>query len=50
MCRGPLRIRAEQGGREGPGPALRVGSSASHGRSSLSDRDGRRPMMNEVGQ
>ncbi|XP_029354799.1 SAFB-like transcription modulator isoform X2 [Echeneis naucrates] len=45
---GPMRMRAERSSREGPGPALRGGSSASRGRSSFSDRDGGRPMvMNE---
>ncbi|XP_058484542.1 SAFB-like transcription modulator isoform X2 [Solea solea] len=43
--RGPMRMRAEQAGRDGPGPALRGASSASRGRSSFSDRDGRRPMV-----
>uniref|UniRef100_A0A8D3D8D4 SAFB-like, transcription modulator n=1 Tax=Scophthalmus maximus TaxID=52904 RepID=A0A8D3D8D4_SCOMX len=43
--RGPMRMRAERSGREGPGPALRGGSSASRGRSSFSDRDGGRPMV-----
>ncbi|XP_026175755.1 SAFB-like transcription modulator isoform X2 [Mastacembelus armatus] len=42
--RGPLRIRAERSGREGPGPVLRGGSSAARGRSSFNDRDGGRAM------
>ncbi|KAM9860387.1 SAFB-like transcription modulator isoform 2-T2 [Aulostomus maculatus] len=43
--RGPLRMRAERSGRDGPGPSLRGGASASRGRSSFSDRDGGRPMV-----
>ncbi|GAA6232623.1 SAFB-like transcription modulator [Lates japonicus] len=43
--RGPMRMRPERSGREGPGPALRGGSSASRGRSSFNDRDGGRPMV-----
>uniref|UniRef100_A0A7N8YJG5 SAFB-like, transcription modulator n=1 Tax=Mastacembelus armatus TaxID=205130 RepID=A0A7N8YJG5_9TELE len=43
--RGPLRIRAERSGREGPGPVLRGGSSAARGRSSFNDRDGGRAMV-----
>uniref|UniRef100_A0A7N8XVH4 SAFB-like, transcription modulator n=1 Tax=Mastacembelus armatus TaxID=205130 RepID=A0A7N8XVH4_9TELE len=42
---GPLRIRAERSGREGPGPVLRGGSSAARGRSSFNDRDGGRAMV-----
>lgn len=43
--RGPMRMRAERSGRDGPGPALRGGSSANRGRSSFNDRDGGRPMV-----
>ncbi|XP_026233902.1 SAFB-like transcription modulator isoform X2 [Anabas testudineus] len=43
--RGPMRMRPERSGRDGPGPALRGGSSANRGRSSFNDRDGGRPMM-----
>ncbi|KAM7406143.1 hypothetical protein PAMP_000541 [Pampus punctatissimus] len=43
--RGPMRMRAERSGRDGPGPTLRGGSSASRGRSSFNDRDGGRPMV-----
>ncbi|XP_035507591.1 SAFB-like transcription modulator [Morone saxatilis] len=42
--RGPMRMRAERSGRDGPGPALRGGSSSSRGRSSFNDRD-TRPMV-----
>ncbi|XP_076584023.1 SAFB-like transcription modulator isoform X2 [Chaetodon auriga] len=42
--RGPMRMRAERSGRDGPGPSLRGGSSNSRGRSSFNDRDGR-PMV-----
>lgn len=38
-------MRAERSGRDGPGPALRGGSSTSRGRSSFNDRDGGRPMV-----
>ncbi|KAK1891883.1 SAFB-like transcription modulator [Dissostichus eleginoides] len=44
LNRGPMRMRPERPGREGPGPVLRGGSTASRGRSSFSDRDGGRPM------
>ncbi|XP_029317117.1 SAFB-like transcription modulator isoform X2 [Cottoperca gobio] len=48
LNRGPMRMRAERPGRDGPGPVLRGGSSASRGRSSFNDRDGGRPMgMND---
>ncbi|XP_044204827.1 SAFB-like transcription modulator [Thunnus albacares] len=43
--RGPMRMRADRSGRDGPGPSLRGGSSASRGRSSFNDRDGGRPMV-----
>nr|XP_020461314.1 SAFB-like transcription modulator [Monopterus albus] len=43
--RRPIRIRADRSSRDGPGPALRGGSSSTHGRSSFSDRDGGRPMV-----
>ncbi|XP_077419889.1 SAFB-like transcription modulator isoform X2 [Vanacampus margaritifer] len=43
--RGPMRIRTERPGRDGPGPALRGGSSASRGRGSFNDRDGGRAMV-----
>lgn len=43
--RGAMRMRPERSGRDGPGPALRGGSSASRGRSSFNDRDGGRPMV-----
>lgn len=42
--RGPMRMRADRSGRDGPGPALRGGSSSSRGRSSFNDRDSR-PMV-----
>ncbi|XP_019126051.2 SAFB-like transcription modulator [Larimichthys crocea] len=42
--RGPMRMRAERSGRDGPGPSLRGGSTSSRGRSSFNDRDGR-PMV-----
>lgn len=45
LCRGPMRMRAERSGRDGPGPSLRGGSSANRGRSSFNDRDGGRPMV-----
>uniref|UniRef100_A0A672GLX2 SAFB-like, transcription modulator n=1 Tax=Salarias fasciatus TaxID=181472 RepID=A0A672GLX2_SALFA len=46
--RGPMRMRAERSGREGPGPAMRGGPSVNRGRSNFNDRDERRPMvMNE---
>ncbi|KAI3377897.1 hypothetical protein L3Q82_009023 [Scortum barcoo] len=44
MNRGPMRMRAERSGRDGPGPALRGGSTSSRGRSSFNVRDGR-PMV-----
>ncbi|XP_077374661.1 SAFB-like transcription modulator [Festucalex cinctus] len=43
--RGPMRIRTERSGRDGPGSALRGGSSASRGRGSFNDRDGGRAMV-----
>ncbi|XP_071759746.1 SAFB-like transcription modulator isoform X2 [Centroberyx gerrardi] len=43
--RGAVRMRPERSGRDGPGPALRGGSSASRGRSSFGDREGGRPMV-----
>ncbi|XP_061737999.1 SAFB-like transcription modulator [Nerophis ophidion] len=46
--RGPMRMRPQRSGRDGPGPALRGGSSASRGRGSFNERDVGRPMgMNE---
>ncbi|XP_061599522.1 SAFB-like transcription modulator isoform X2 [Cololabis saira] len=42
--RGPIRMRSERPGRDGPGPVLRGGTSA-RGRSSFNDRDERRPMV-----
>ncbi|XP_037612099.1 SAFB-like transcription modulator isoform X1 [Sebastes umbrosus] len=45
LSRGPMRMRPERSGREGPGPVLRGGSSASRGRSSFNDRAGGRPMV-----
>ncbi|XP_054467138.1 SAFB-like transcription modulator [Anoplopoma fimbria] len=45
LTRGPMRMRAERSGREGPGPVLRGGTSANRGRSSFNDRDGGRPMV-----
>ncbi|KAM9423807.1 SAFB-like transcription modulator isoform 2-T2 [Salvelinus alpinus] len=46
--RGAVRtggMRPERSGRDGQGPALRGGSSASRGRSNFSGRDGGRPMV-----
>ncbi|XP_040899513.1 SAFB-like transcription modulator isoform X2 [Toxotes jaculatrix] len=43
--RAPMRMRAERSAREGPGPALRGGSSASRGRNNFNARDGGRPMV-----
>ncbi|XP_061610720.1 SAFB-like transcription modulator isoform X1 [Phyllopteryx taeniolatus] len=43
--RGPMRIRTERSGRDGPGPVLRGGSSASRGRGSFNDQDGGRAMV-----
>lgn len=46
--RGPMRMRTERTGRDGPGPAIRGGPSVNRGRTSFNDRDERRPMvMNE---
>ncbi|KAK9542750.1 hypothetical protein VZT92_000585 [Zoarces viviparus] len=45
LTRGPMRMRAERSGREGPGPVLRGGTSANRGRSSFNDRDGGRPIV-----
>lgn len=45
LSRGPMRMRAERSGRDGPGPSLRGGSSNSRGRSSFNDRDGRPIVM-----
>ncbi|KAM8761945.1 SAFB-like transcription modulator [Acanthopagrus schlegelii] len=42
--RGPMRMRTERPGRDGPGPSLRGGSSSSRGRSSFNERDSR-PMV-----
>ncbi|CAG5855762.1 unnamed protein product [Menidia menidia] len=42
--RGPMRMRTERPGREGPGHVLRGGPSASRGRSSYNDRDEGRSM------
>lgn len=41
----PMRIRTERSGRDGPGSALRGGSSSSRGRGSFSDQDGGRAMV-----
>ncbi|XP_069549617.1 SAFB-like transcription modulator isoform X2 [Brachyistius frenatus] len=43
--RGPMRMRAERSGRDGPGPALRGGPSVSRGRSNFNDRDEGRSMV-----
>ncbi|XP_077570025.1 SAFB-like transcription modulator isoform X2 [Stigmatopora nigra] len=43
--RGPMRIRTDRSGRDGPGPALRGASSANRGRGSFNDRDGGRAMV-----
>nr|XP_057945376.1 SAFB-like transcription modulator isoform X2 [Doryrhamphus excisus] len=43
--RGPMRMRAERSGRDGPGTSLRGGSSVSRGRGSFNERDGGRPMV-----
>ncbi|XP_029001181.1 SAFB-like transcription modulator [Betta splendens] len=43
--RGPMRMRPERSGRDGPGPSLRGATSATRGRSSFNDRDGGRPMV-----
>uniref|UniRef100_A0A8C7LDS0 SAFB-like, transcription modulator n=1 Tax=Oncorhynchus kisutch TaxID=8019 RepID=A0A8C7LDS0_ONCKI len=48
LCSGAVRtggMRPERSGRDGQGPALRGGSSASRGRSNFSGRDGGRPMV-----
>ncbi|XP_077940948.1 SAFB-like transcription modulator isoform X1 [Gasterosteus aculeatus] len=45
LTRGPMRMRAERSGRDGPGPVLRGGASANRGRSSFNDRSGGRPMV-----
>ncbi|XP_029495075.1 SAFB-like transcription modulator [Oncorhynchus nerka] len=48
VIRGAVRtggMRPERSGRDGQGPALRGGSSASRGRSNFSGRDGGRPMV-----
>ncbi|KAM4592438.1 SAFB-like transcription modulator isoform 2-T2 [Odontesthes bonariensis] len=46
--RGPMRMRAERPGRDGPGHALRGGPSVSRGRSSFNDRsEGRSMAMND---
>ncbi|XP_075966075.1 SAFB-like transcription modulator isoform X1 [Anarhichas minor] len=45
LTRGPMRMRAERSGRDGPGPVLRGGTSANRGRSSFNDRDGGRPIV-----
>ncbi|XP_034413754.1 SAFB-like transcription modulator isoform X1 [Cyclopterus lumpus] len=59
LTRGPMRMRAERSGRDGPGrdgpgregpgrdgpgPVLRGGTSANRGRSSFNERDGGRPI------
>ena len=44
LNRGPMRMRTERPGRDGPGPSLRGGSSSSRGRSSFNERDSR-PMV-----
>ncbi|KAK2854054.1 hypothetical protein Q5P01_006715 [Channa striata] len=43
--RGPMRMRPERSGRDGPGPSPRGSSSVSHGRTSFNDREGGRPMV-----
>ncbi|XP_061670236.1 SAFB-like transcription modulator [Syngnathoides biaculeatus] len=43
--RGPMRIRTERSGRDGPGPVQRGGSSANRGRGSFNDQDGGRGMV-----
>lgn len=43
--RGPMRMRADRPGRDGPGPSLRGGSSSGQGRSSFNNRDGGRSMV-----
>ncbi|XP_049450216.1 SAFB-like transcription modulator [Epinephelus fuscoguttatus] len=45
--RGPMRMRAERSGRDGPGPSMRGGASASRGRSSFNERDGRPMVMSD---
>ncbi|XP_041669644.1 SAFB-like transcription modulator isoform X2 [Cheilinus undulatus] len=43
--RGPIRMRTDRPGRDGPGPSLRGGSTSGRGRSSFNDRDGGRSMV-----
>uniref|UniRef100_UPI0037E77083 SAFB-like transcription modulator n=1 Tax=Semicossyphus pulcher TaxID=241346 RepID=UPI0037E77083 len=43
--RGPMRMRVERPGRDGPGPSLRGGSSSGRGRSSFNDRGGGRSLV-----
>ncbi|XP_030648030.1 SAFB-like transcription modulator isoform X2 [Chanos chanos] len=43
--RGAVRMRPEQRGRDGPGPAMRGAPTTSRGRSSFSGTDGGRPMV-----
>ncbi|XP_074521748.1 SAFB-like transcription modulator isoform X2 [Halichoeres trimaculatus] len=43
--RGPMRMRTDRPGRDGPGPSLRGGSSSGQGRSSFNNRDGGRAMV-----
>ncbi|XP_034535839.1 SAFB-like transcription modulator [Notolabrus celidotus] len=43
--RGPMRMRTDRPGRDGPGPSLRGGSSSGQGRSSFNNRDGGRSMV-----
>ncbi|CAJ1049201.1 SAFB-like transcription modulator [Xyrichtys novacula] len=42
--RGPMRMRTDRPGRDGPGPSLRGGSSSGQGRSNFNDRGGGRSM------
>ncbi|TNM91122.1 hypothetical protein fugu_003411 [Takifugu bimaculatus] len=44
--RGPMRMRTERSGRDGPGPSVRGGPSSSRGRSSFSERDGKSMTIN----
>ncbi|CAF99590.1 unnamed protein product, partial [Tetraodon nigroviridis] len=39
--RGPMRMRTERSGSDGPGPSVRGGPSSSRGRSNFGDRDGK---------
>lgn len=46
LTRGPIRMRTERSGGDGPGPSARGGPSSSRGRSNFSDRDGKPMTMN----